>query len=245
LLAPLSTALLFVRPSLPALCFALAALSAFLAHEPLLVLLGRRGARLRAELGERAKLRLAVLCTLGAALLALGLSRAPASVLVTWALPLALCGLAAVAVLLNQERALWAQVLIAAALTSFALPVLAASGVRPELALALCGLWSAIHLMATLTARAVVYRRRVGEHLLGWATATSVGVLATTALLYGAAKLPLAWSLAPAPLALVTFLLAFGLFTPRTPKPLGYALMTASIVAFVLFGVGFVDPLTL
>ena len=58
---PLLTALLSGRPSGPAGLYAFAAVCAFLAHEPLLVLLGHRGPRAQRECAGSARVRLALL----------------------------------------------------------------------------------------------------------------------------------------------------------------------------------------
>lgn len=73
---PLLTALFSGRPTAAAFLYAAAAVFAFFAHEPLLVLLGQRGSRAFRELGARARLRLTLLAvgTLLCAGLALMLS---------------------------------------------------------------------------------------------------------------------------------------------------------------------------
>ena len=53
LAAPLLTALVIVRPTVAAALLALAACIAFLANEPLLVVLGHRGKRMREQDGRR------------------------------------------------------------------------------------------------------------------------------------------------------------------------------------------------
>ena len=58
---PLLTALFSGRPTAAAFLYSTAAVFAFFAHEPLLVLLGQRGSRAFRELGARARLRLTLL----------------------------------------------------------------------------------------------------------------------------------------------------------------------------------------
>src|SRR5215472_11819220 len=55
LLFPIATALAIGRPGVGALALAAAAVCAFLAHEPLLVLLGQRGSRAAREDGAQAR----------------------------------------------------------------------------------------------------------------------------------------------------------------------------------------------
>src|SRR5688572_32010037 len=79
LAAPLLTALVVVRPTVAAGLLAAAACCAFLANEPLLVVLGHRGKRMREQAGTRAARRLALLASLAAAMGIAGLVLAPHS----------------------------------------------------------------------------------------------------------------------------------------------------------------------
>lgn len=237
LLAPLLSALAFTRPTAAALACAALAFILFLAHEPLVVLLGRRGANCRAARARAARAHL-VLRVAAAALLGLALVRsAPREVGLALLLPAAL-GLGTLgALLLKQEKSLLAELLAAAALTSFSVPVLVAQGVPPRpLALFSAG-WLAAQLLATLTARAYVYRRRDGGRPLLAAASAAALLLGLTLPLALRGHIPLAASLALAPFALVAAALHFQAYRPRTPKGVGWALASANFAAAVLFGI--------
>jgi hypothetical protein len=238
LLAPLLTSLAFVPPTLAAAGYALGACAAFLAHEPLLVLGGRRGARTRRELDARARVRLALLVGLSgvgfSVALALSQSAARAALLIPAALSLCVSAI----LLRDLERTLLGELAVGAALASFSLPVLVASGVATGPALALTAGWTVVHGLATLVARAVVYRKRLGRGVVVGASVSALATLGAATLLALSGIVPLSWCFAPLPFALVLAAVASGLFRPRSPKPVGWALAAASVAALLLFGLG-------
>lgn len=123
LLSLLSALALFGKPRLTSLLLCGAALLLFWAHEPLLLLLGHRGARPKRQLGKTAAILFPLLLcgTLCLVLLAVHLHHA---LLYPLALPLGL-GLSVVPfVLAKQEKTSLAEVLVALALSSWAVPVL-------------------------------------------------------------------------------------------------------------------------
>src|SRR5512139_2368612 len=94
-LFPIVTALIIGPASPGGVCFAIAIIAAFLVHEPVLVLLGRRGGRIKRELGAPARQRLVLLASIAAASGVIGLWNATTPVriafivLVPVAVPLA------------------------------------------------------------------------------------------------------------------------------------------------------------
>ena len=238
LLAPLLVSLLFLRPSLASVAYAVAACAAFLAHEPLLVMLGRRGARTREALRTRAPRYLLVNGTLAVLGLGTGIACSGQAARLVLAVPLSLALLVGWLVLRNLEKKLGSELIIGATLTSFSLPVLVASGLPSSSAALLSLGWCAIHAVGTLTARAFVYRKREGKGGMAWAMGAAVLALATPGLLQAVGAIPWLWSLAPLPFVLLAVGLATHMFRPRSPKQVGWALAAANVAAALLFGVG-------
>ncbi len=236
LLAPLS-ALLFVRPPLAAVAWACMAGALFLLHEPVLVLLGRRGQRARTALARPAKRRLASLALLVVVCFALGVWSAPHAS--PWlALPGLLSLVCARLMFLGREKTVFGQLTVTCALTSFALPPLLAAGVATSLALSFVAAFASVQALSALTARGSIYRKQDGGQLLTWAMACALVAVLGFAALQGWDAWPPSWSLAPWPFAMITLALFARLVVPRSPKSLGWALTAASVLSIALFGVG-------
>jgi hypothetical protein len=88
LLFPLATALAIGRPGWPAVALALAAIAVFLAHEPLLVLVGQRGLRAARERGSEARRWLAAFAGAAVVCGAAALAGLPAEARVALLLPI-------------------------------------------------------------------------------------------------------------------------------------------------------------
>jgi hypothetical protein len=160
----------------------------------------------------------------------------PAYVRLALLVPLVLCTLAGALALLDREKTAAGELLGAAALSSFSVPVLAVANVAvlPIASFALG--WLLVHTMATLTARAYVYRKRGGGRWLRVWALGSIVVLAVCALSYALELLPWSFCLAPLPFVVAAAALATGSFTPRTPKVLGWTLAAANVWALLFFG---------
>ena len=157
---PMAAALAAGRPGPAALLLAASAWALFLAHEPALVLLGRRGERVRVEEHRRAVRRLAGLGGAGTALGAAGLLLSGPSV--RWAalgVVLLACVFAAV-VAAGRERTAGGELLAAMTLAAVGLPVGLAAGLSPPTAGRAWAVWS-IGLAALVPpVRSVGARRR-------------------------------------------------------------------------------------
>ena len=141
-----------------------AAALAFLANEPLLVVLGHRGRRRYDEAGDRARLSLAVLVPAAIALAVLGLLRAP------WEAT-AVAGVVAVPAIAvsalacrRAEHTCAGELIAALALTGAAAPVAVAGGMAPGAALAMWLGWS-LGFAATVLAvrRVIAHHKRRGR----------------------------------------------------------------------------------
>lgn len=168
---PLITAYLRCAANLAMLELTAAAALAFLANEPLLVVLGHRGRRLYEQGGDRARLRLAVLVPSAIALALLGLVRAP------WAAAAVAGIVAAPAVAVftlawrRAEHTCAGELLAAVALTGATAPVLVAGGMAPGAALAIWLGWSLGFAATVLAVRRVIARHKRqarAPRTLGW-----------------------------------------------------------------------------
>ena len=190
LLVPLVTALACHLPTVVALLLALASGLAFLANEPLLVVLGHRGPRMQAHDGARARRRLAMLAALaiatgGAALaladretLLMGALVAPAAVAVTI---LATRGL---------EHSLAGQLLAAIALAGLAAPVAVASGVLPATAIAIWIAWSAGFACTVIAVHRVIARHRKPASALDILAVLAIGTIVVGGVLVTSSIVP-------------------------------------------------------
>jgi hypothetical protein len=211
----------------------LAAVAAFLAHEPLLVVLGRRGTRARRQDGKRAERLLALATTFFA--LAGGFALVLGGERWTTLLPtVALTLLSGVFLFYNREKTLAGEIVAAATLSSLALPVGAFSGVAESTAAIVALVWTLGFSLATFSVRQVIavgrdHRRR--DRLL--AVVPSVGVatlaFATIRLVPGAV---LGWSLAP--FVVMSAGLSLVPPAPRHLKRVGWSLIATSVLTLVL-----------
>ena len=222
---PLVTACLVRAPTVPAILLAVGAALAFLAHEPLLVLLGYRGARQREAMRPRARNRLAML--LGGALLlgVIGLELSPPAV--SAAVIVAVPALVLLAFAWRRaEHTIAGELVAAIALTGASLPVLVASGTPLEravetwigFALGFCASVLAVHLVMARNKRTPPKTDRV----------IAVGVIA--ALAAGLATGSLVFSVAS---PLVVFAAGLGMSPPSAAKlrVIGVAIVIAGVAS--------------
>jgi hypothetical protein len=232
---PLVAALAMGRPTLGAALLAAAVVLAFVAHEPLRVLLGHRGERARRADGSRARRALAgmgaaaVLAALGGIALSPPLARA------ALALPAALAVAVAVLVWRKLEKTVAGEVAVAAALASASAAVALAAGVRPAAAAAALGAWTLSFAAATLGVQVILVRARSkGARDPGRRHAAGALLLLGAAAGLAAAGLPLALPLATAPTALLSAWVALARVSPKRLRTLGWALVGASVVTLAV-----------
>jgi len=205
--------------------WAVAVTAAFLAHEPLLVLLGQRGGRVKRQLEQPARRRLGQLAVVTGAgatgfwLLADAPARwsaLPAVVLAVAVLPFVWKG---------REKTLAGELVVGLALASAAAPALVAAG-RPAAALLAAGTWALIFSLATVTVRAVVAQQRATGVVRGRRVAGALAVLVlVTGLALGQWQvLPRPAVLAPMPIALLALQLALRPPPATRLKRIGWAL---------------------
>lgn len=173
--APLVVALA-LAPSLAGGLLAAGAFAAFLAHEPLLVLLGRRGQHARVELEDRAEVRLALCIAVASTAGLAGMGLAPdALAIAAWV------GLAAGVVVglswLDEAHTLGGELAAAAALAGAAAPVGVAGGMPADLAVELWMMWGLAFAPTVVAVHVVIdthKRRATGRRWLLWSALLAV-----------------------------------------------------------------------
>jgi hypothetical protein len=227
-LFPLGTALALGRFSIPSIALSVAIVLAFLAHEPVLVLLGARGGVLQRQAGPRARARGALLAAASTVAGVFGLSAADSPTLWATAALLPILPLVMTLTLTGREKSLWGETLIALLLAFAAVPVSLAAGSSVAAALQAAATWSVVFIVGTATVHAVLARKKRG------ALAPTRAIVATCAVLsLGATLAALSgrgwWLAAATPMMLVcTAALVFGLSTKRL-RLLGWSMVLAQL----------------
>ncbi|MGZ3421913.1 MAG: YwiC-like family protein [Polyangiales bacterium] len=233
---PVVAALASGRPTIAAFLLAIAAVAVFVAHEPLLVLIGHRGMRAAQDDGRRAArllaalVSVAVLASVGAVVLG------GAAVATAGGVPLLLAPLVAVAIARGAEKTLFGEIGGAATLSSCGIPIAIASGVTATVALAAWATWVVAFMSATLAVRGVIAHRKRAEKaaspLVRIASVSIAPLFAVTvAVLCGASY---AIVIAAAPVVVASLVLASSPPHPRTLARVGWALVVASLATTVL-----------
>lgn len=237
LFVPLVAALAMGRPSIGAAGLAIAGSAVFFAHEPALILLGRRGDRARREVGERAGERLALLLAIALVAGLVAATSAPMSALVTAAAPLVLGAFVGWLVTRGQEKTTSGEMAAAAALAGVAVPVAIAAGVAPSTAWGAWGAWVIAFGASTWAVRAVIAHQKArvspGRRVLPLVVAGAVSLAA-------AAQGVVPWfcAAAAAPMILVALAIAASPPHPRSLKRVGWSLVGASIAAAAILVTG-------
>lgn len=185
LVFPLATALALGHPGRGALLLSAAAVCAFLAHEPLLVLLGQRGVRAAREQRAQAwrwfawSASAAALCGTGALVAMSPVAR------VALVVPGALALVLGAVILSRREHSMFGEVLSALTLSSLAAPVALASGTSTAVAVTCALVFASALVAGTISVRAVIRRTRqppaIGSR--AWAAIVSLGFVAALAAL--------------------------------------------------------------
>ena len=228
LAVPMVAALGAGRPGLAAALLAASAWALFFAHEPVLVLLGRRGQRVCTEDGFRATHRLFLLGVAAAGLGAAGwLLAAPPS---RWALlaPGVLGAALAVVVLLGLERSATGEALAAVTLAGVAFPIAVASGVCGAAAARAWVVWSLGLSALVLPVRSIGARRRAsstpGKRLLPAGAACGLGLSLLGTVLTALDLVALA------PLLATSAWLAMAPPDPRNLRAVGWSIVAATLL---------------
>ena len=240
LLFPLVTALAIGRPALASLALALGLLAAFLAHEPLLILLGLRGSRAARERRKDAIVWLGALVIAAAVLAIAGVAGAAAVVRYSLAVPAALAAVVGFFILGGREHTISGEIAVAVALSSCGLPVALAARAAVDRA-AICWLVFAVAFIVSIVAvHSLITRWRARGGLTWWwqAATLAVAVVVGAGLLSGTGRLPTAVPLALAPASAVALYVALVPPAPRHLTRVGWALAAASALGAVTLSIG-------
>jgi hypothetical protein len=206
---PLLTSFAVAGVTTTAVLLAVAVVSCFLAHEPLLVLLGRRGARAKRENGSRA-VRWFALTMVTAAAAGVGvLWVMPPAVRWSLVLPIAPALIVAAAIAAGREKGAAAEIAVALAFSAVALPLCLVAGAPATIAAAVAIAFGVVFVVGTLAVRSVILAAhsrtvaaagstRVAVLLLVGAAGGTLAASATRALLPWAALAAVAPGLAVA-----------------------------------------------
>jgi len=182
LLFPIATALAVGRPGLGALALAAAAVCAFMAHEPLLVILGQRGPRAAREQGARAWRWFSAFAALAVAFAIAALVALPSVARVALGAPVAIGLLVGAIIFSRREHTVGGEVVTAAALAALASPLALGSRATPIAARTIALVFVAAFVSATLCVHGVILRTRTPPATGARVTGATAATLAVAAL---------------------------------------------------------------
>jgi len=159
---PLLTALVIVHPAQPAVVIAIAVVCGFLAHEPLVVLLGGRGPRVRRADGSRAAIWFAMSATAMVAAGAAGVRLMPAAARWSILVPLIPAVWVGTSLLAKREKRASAQIAVALAFAFAAVPMCLAAGFSVATAIAVGAVFGSVYVTGVLCVRTIVLAKRAG-----------------------------------------------------------------------------------
>lgn len=234
---PLVAALAMGTPSIAAILLGTGAALIFAAHEPLLLLLGRRGLRAQRYGSPRARRSLRILGVAAALSGLLGLALAPYPAQIASIVPFALG--AAVFLLINRdkEKTLGGEILAASALASAAVPVALASGVSSPMAWGAWLAWSISFGAATWAVRVVIRMRKLFM-ALPTRVAPVLGAAGIAVLFAWVGVFSRFCALATAPMLVFSAVLAIAPPHPSALRRVGWALVASSVVTAAILVVG-------
>jgi len=243
LLFPLLTALAIGRRTPAALMLAGAAICAFIAHEPLLVLLGQRGPRAAREQRSRALTWFAVAAIAALALAAGAIVQARDSFALarTLVLPAVFAAALAAAIALHREHTLVGELLAAIAFSSIAYPIARAAGAAQSVATTCAAVFAAVFVTATVCVHAVIARTRrppaTGPRVAG--VVVAVGVLLVLWQLGARGAVSSLSAAAAFPACLVAGIAATAVRSAKRLRPIGWSLIVTTLMAAALLIVAF------
>ena len=226
--------------SAPAVLLSVAVAAAFVAHEPLLVRLGRRGTRAKREEGRRAAIWLVLTAGAAATTGLLGAWGMPGGARWTLALPALPAVALGAAILVHRHTGTAAQVAAALAFSLTAVPVAAASGAPPRVGWAVATVFGSVFVAATLAVRGVVVGTRGGgdpRAARTLRTAAALFAAAASVGLAGAASrgvLPWAALAAAVPALTATLWLVSSPPAPTRRRTVGWTLVAVSALAMLV-----------
>jgi hypothetical protein len=241
LLFPMVTVFLGGAPTMSTFLLAVGTIAAFLANEPLLILVGERGTRLQRTESGRAKRALLVFAMFAVGAGVAGIMSAPPSARVAVVVPMLLGGGVFLLAVQGLERSMFGEALAAAALSSVAIPLGLSAGLNAVESFAVAFIWAVTALLGTSIVRLTVARTKAKTDQEKAAVAFKRGLLIVVCLAVigiGCAA-PFAervdlWVLAAAvPVAVVVLVMALFRPTARRLRLMGWSLVGASLLTLI------------
>jgi hypothetical protein len=234
---PLLTGLCLAPPSPAGLALAGAALVFFLVHEPLAVLMGIRGQRLKSQLQNRARTRAASLLVTGLVLAEVSWWGAGGRIWPSLLFPALPAVLLIPLVLSGRQKTLAGELLVITVFSTLVLPLAAASGADPARAAWAALVWWVSFFLGTLEVHAIKARHKhtPRSRWTRWGSPVASAAVAAVALVGGGSMGEVdRWPVfALLPPAVGVLALGFVRVHPRHLKRVGWTLVGAN--ALVLF----------
>jgi hypothetical protein len=237
---PVVTALAIAGVTLPAALTALAAVAGFLAHEPLLVVVGRRGPRARRDHSSHAVVWLLITGTVALAAGAAAIGLAPASSRWSFLAPLLPAALLAGAAVWDREKSGVGEIAVAMAFSFVAIPLCLVAGTSFSTALSVGIAFASLFAASTLGVRVVILKVRGGgdpdQVRASRRLLLTLTVCVVTGLVMAAMRAVLPWAtlLAISPGLLVAVVLAFRPPAPTRLRMVGWTLISTSTAAALI-----------
>lgn len=233
---PLLTVLLLGVPSSGALLLSIAVVCVFLLHEPVLVLLGHRGRRVKREAGASAMRFAAVFATgaLGSGMAGLWISPSAAQwgALIPFIFGVALLPLTVV----RREKTLPGELLAAAALVTACVPVALAASLPMATTVAVSVVWAVTFALGTLAVRATVTGAKGGaEPLRAVTSLLALAAIPTAVWIANTPVLPDSRAaLAVLPGLVATISLMVLRIPPRRIRAIGWTIAASNLFTLIL-----------
>jgi hypothetical protein len=237
---PMVAAFAVAGVSAGGLLIAGATVAGFLAHESALIVLGRRGARVKRELRGQAVLWLTC-CLLAAAVAGAGALLAMPPQARPWtALPLVPAAVLVVTIVRGTEKTWYGETAAALAFSGAAVPIAIAAGLPAAISITLAIPFALLFVSTTLAVRVVILRVRGGGDVKAMSATRratlclSLGSTAVLALLSSAGVVPTSTLAAAAPGLLTALFVSLRPPAPFHLRRLGWALVAISVLTTVI-----------
>ncbi len=234
---PILTGLTLGSTSPAAICLAIAGVMFFLVHEPIAVITGARGGRVRQAWGARARSRIVLLVSVGAVGGLAAMILADSETRLATVAPLA-CGFVLLPGFLSGRlKSLLAEILVIAALSSMVLPMAVSNGVEWTMAWTAAAVWFVVFALGTLGVHAIKAKAKKTAPAQWTTEATPVfAVVTILASLWAASTnlLPPTVTVALVLGAALAIAVSSVSIHPRHLKTVGWTLVTANVATWVL-----------
>jgi uncharacterized protein YhhL (DUF1145 family) len=222
---PLFVGLALGTPHVLSWCVALASVLAFLAHEPLLLVLGQRGKAAQRTQAERARRKLFGLALVGLVTSGYVVLESSWSVRIALGVNAAAAAVALLFIVNRRERTTVGEIWIAGTLPSVVLPIGLLQGLSWNTVLAIYASFALAFAAGIVGVRAIISEFKTGKRWAGFAALTVLG-----ALILALGALSVAAALSAASFWAAVCVLRLLRPSPRYLRQVGWTLVGASVV---------------